>query len=243
MNRSKRLFITGISSDVGMGLVRKIINNYDVVIGQYRTYSDALDRLKSEYGDRLILIQADLSVQADIDKLITQLANQNTVIDHIVHLAAIPAQNLQFRKENWDHVSLNLDVSVKAIYTILQALLPPMVKQKYGKVVFMLSSYVVGVPPKYQSTYVVSKYTLWGLMNSLASEYSESGVTFNGVSPDMIETKFLRNLPHIVIEQTAQDSMLKRNLTVDDVIPAFEYLLSDESDNITGHNHEIRNRI
>lgn len=243
MNKGKSLFITGISSDVGMSLVRKIINNYEIIIGQYRTHSENLESLKQEFGDKLILIQADLSVQAEVDKMVNQLREQYDVIDHIVHLASIPAQNLQFRKENWSHVSENLDVSVRAIYNILQALLPAMVKQKYGKIVFMLSSYVIGVPPKYQSTYIVSKYALLGLMNSLASEYSESGITFNGVSPDMIETKFLRGLPHIIIEQNAQNSKLKRNLTVEDVIPSFEKLLSDESDNITGRNYEIRNRV
>ncbi len=235
--------MTGISSDVGMGLVRKIINNYEIVIGQYRTYSDNLDILKQEFGNKLILIQADLSLKEDVDKLINQIKEQFVVVDHIVHLVAIPAQNLQFRKENWNHVSENMNVSVKSIYSILQALLPPMVKQKYGKVVFMLSSYVVGVPPKFQSTYVISKHALLGLMNSLAAEYSEFGITFNGVSPDMIETKFLGALPHIIIEQNAQNSKLKRNLTVEDVIPSFEKLLSEESDNITGQNFEIRNRI
>lgn len=242
MNKGRKLFLTGISSDVGMGLVRKIINNYEIVIGQYRTYSDNLDILKQEFGNKLILIQADLSSKEDVDKLINQIKEQFVVVDHIVHLAAIPAQNLQFRKENWNHVSENMIVSVKSIYTILQALLPPMVKQKYGKVVFMLSSYVVGVPPKFQSTYVISKHALLGLMNSLAAEYSEFGITFNGVSPDMIETKFLSALPHIIIEQNAQNSKLKRNLTVEDVLPSFEKLLSDESDNITGQNFEIRNR-
>ena len=45
------------------------------------------------------------------------------------------------------------------------------------------------------------------------------------------------------MEQKAQASMLKRNLIVDDVVPTFEYFLSDGTDAITGQNFEIRNKL
>lgn len=242
MKENKNILIIGISSDIGLALVRKIMHHYTVIIGQYRTYTDELCELQKECGEKLVLLQADLSKDEDLEKLITQVKCKSIDIDHVVHLASLKARNMQFRKESWGIVNQNLDVSVKSIYKLLGVLLPGMVHRKYGKVVFMLSSYVIGVPPKFQSSYIVSKYALLGLMNSLAIEYIDYGITFNGVSPDMIETKFLRELPHWIAEQTAQTSIRKRNLTVEDVIPIFEFLLSDQSDNISGQNIEIRNR-
>ena len=58
----------------------------------------------------------------------------------------------------------------------------------------------------------------------------------NGVSPDMMETKFLADMPELIIRQYAENSPAGRNLTVEDVIPTFEYLLSDGADMVTGQN-------
>lgn len=119
---------------------------------------------------------------------------------------------------------------------ILQDFIPKMSKQRYGKIVFMLSAYVVGIPPKFQSSYITVKYALLGLMRNLASEYASKGVMVNGVSPDMMETKFLSELPDLVKEQSAKHNPLGRNIRVDEVVPTIEYLLSPASDIVTGQN-------
>jgi 3-oxoacyl-[acyl-carrier protein] reductase len=76
-------------------------------------------------------------------------------------------------------------------------------------------------------------------MRNLAAEYADRGITVNGVSPDMVETKFLDDIPDLVIKQNAEKSPLKRNLTPKDVIPAIKYLLSDEAEAVTGTNMGI----
>jgi len=73
----------------------------------------------------------------------------------------------------------------------------------------------------------------------LAAEYSDKGITVNGISPEMIETKFLSDLPTFVVEKNAIDSPLGRNLTVQDVVPMIEFLLSDSAIAITGQNLAI----
>lgn len=100
----------------------------------------------------------------------------------------------------------------------------------------MLTSCTENVPPKYLSPYVTVKYALLGLMKSLAAEYAEKGITVNGVSPDMMETRFLSEVSDIIVEKSAMTSPLGRNLTVQDAVPAFEYLLSDAAAAMTGQN-------
>lgn len=111
-----------------------------------------------------------------------------------------------------------------------------MVKQKYGKIVLMLSAYLLGVPPKFQGPYITVKYALLGLMRNLAAEYASKRIMVNAVSPDMMETKFLSDLPDLVKEQSAKNNPLGRNIYVNEVVPSIEYLLSDASDVITGQN-------
>ena len=55
----------------------------------------------------------------------------------------------------------------------------------------------------------------------------------------MIETKFLSDVPDLMIAQNAERSPLKKNLSVQDVIPALRFLLSDASQMITGINIPI----
>ena len=134
-------------------------------------------------------------------------------------------------------------MSVSSIIMILQRFLPIMSRKKYGKILFMLTSFTLNAPPKYQAPYITAKYALLGLMLDLAREYAEKGIMVNGISPEMMETKFISEMPELVIQQNAANSPIGRNLTVEDVVPSFLYLLSDYADAITGQNIGITGGI
>ena len=114
-----------------------------------------------------------------------------------------------------------------------------MAKKKYGKIVFMLSSYTIGTPPSAMAHYVTSKYALLGLAKTLSSEYSSKKICVNSISPSMIETNFLSEIPEMMVQLTADKHPLKRNGMPSDVIPAIKFLLSDDSNFITGVNIPI----
>lgn len=117
-----------------------------------------------------------------------------------------------------------------------QAFIPFMKKQKSGKIVVMLTIHTQGVPPSFVAPYVTVKYAMLGLVKSLAVEYAGKGIQVNGVSPEMIDTKFLSDMPDFVKEQSVLNFPMKRFLQVEDVIPTFEYLLSEAADCVTGQN-------
>ena len=136
----------------------------------------------------------------------------------------------------WNDYSVMLDTQIRSLYYAANCFIPRMAKQQYGKLVTVLSSHVIGTPPAYASAYITAKYAQLGFIKSLAAEYAGKSVQINSVSPSMIETKFLRGMPHLVAEQNSANHPLKRNATVEDVIPAIEFLLSDQSGFITGQN-------
>ena len=105
----------------------------------------------------------------------------------------------------------------------------------------MLTSCTINIPPKYLASYVTIKYALLGLVKALSAEYCSKGIEINGISPSMINTKFLNNIPELIVNQNAINSPTKKNLDVDDVIPTFEFLLSEKSNGITGQNIAITN--
>ncbi len=236
MVEDKVLLVTGASSDVGSELIKTIGQEYSRIWAHYMKSTEIVENLRIEFGDRIIPIQADFSDLKSTERFIEIIQQSDCYPDHIVHLSSQKAHNLQFHKHNWESYQREIDTSLRSITKILQAFIPRMVKNKYGKIVFMLSAYVLGVPPKFQSPYITVKYALLGLMKNLAAEYATKGITSNAVSPDMMETKFLSDLPDLIKEQNAKNNPLGRNICVKEVIPAIEYFLSPGSNAVTGQN-------
>lgn len=237
MDEKRVLLVTGASSDVGHQLIRSIAGNYQIILGHYNGSKEMLEKLGREFGEKIVPMQADFSSEGSIFSMAEEIRAKGYAPTHIVHLASPKAFNKKFHKCAWEEYQNGIDVSLRSIVLLLEAFIPDMVKMRYGRILFMLTSYVLGgVPPKYQSPYITVKYALYGLMRNLAAEYAEKGITVNAVSPDMMETKFLADIPDLIIQQNAERNPLKRNITVEDVVPAMEYLLSDEAAAVTGQN-------
>ena len=241
MNDGKTLLLTGASSDVGMCLMKKIAGRYDTIWAHYWHSVPQWDNIQTK--NAIIPIQADFSDLDSTKNLIHAIVASGKYPDHIVHLPACKMEYQRFPKCAWQDYQAGMDVSLRSIVLILQSFLPVMAKKKSGKIIFMLSSCVNGIPPKFQSPYVTTKYALLGLMKSLSAEYAERGITVNAISPDMMETKFLAGIPELIIEQNAKNSPMGRNIKIDEVIPAFVFLLSEEANAVTGQNFSITGGI
>ena len=103
----------------------------------------------------------------------------------------------------------------------------------------MLSSYVLGVPPIALTHYTTIKYSMLGLLKSLASEYANKNIQVNAISPSMCETKFLDGINEKLIEINAANNPLKRNASVNDITPIIKMLISRKSDYLNGVNIPI----
>lgn len=237
---NKKILIMGASSDIGFELINKIADKYSVIVAHYCNWNDKLEQLKKKYKSKICFFKADLCNISELNNMILEIKKEQLEPDHIVYLPAFKTNLQKFNKLEWDYFEKGWTISVQAAVILLQAFLPYMKKQKYGKVVFMLTSFTLDMPPKYQTAYTTVKYALLGLMKSLAVEYGEKGITVNGISPDMIQTKFLSNLPTIAIEQYIQSKPSRKILSVEDVVPTFCYLLSEGANCINGENIGIR---
>lgn len=236
MKDNKILLVTGASSDLGIEIIKLVNQNYGKILAHYNHENKRLLQLKDELGEHLELIQADLSDMYSVEQMIDKIWDMKVYPDHIIHLASPKFRIQKFLKESVDEFHENYAVSVESIIAILKAFMPAMVRQHYGKVVFALSSNVNGTPAKFQSVYTVNKYALLGLTKSLAVEYADKGICVNAVSPSMMDTKFLSEIPDLIVQQTANISPLKRNLNVQEVAPTFAYLLCSAADFVTGEN-------
>ncbi|MCR4788930.1 MAG: SDR family oxidoreductase [Lachnospiraceae bacterium] len=233
----KTLLLLGASSEVGNRILEDIGDNYSLIYAHYGKNADGLKSAKERFGDKIILIGDDFSSE-DAGKKVLEAIEENGIWpDHMIHLAAPGLEHIRFSKSTYDDFEKNLNICFKSAVTVSKDVIKHMDKDKKGgRVIFMLSSVTDGMPPKFMTPYVTAKYALLGFMKSLSTEYAGKGITVNGISPGMMETKFLSGIIDHAIEDNASKSPFGRNLYVEEVIPAFRFLLSDDASKITGQN-------
>jgi 3-oxoacyl-[acyl-carrier protein] reductase len=232
------ILIIGASSDIGLNLIENL-NDEALIIAHYNSSNHKLLELSKKINNEVIALKADLSKEDEIKNLLDVIESDYGLPSKIIHLAAPKFKNIRFKEIVWDDFQNEIDVSLKSIMLTLNRFLPKMAKLKQGKVVIMLSSVVINVPPKALTQYTTIKHALLGLVKSLASEYSNKNIQINAVSPSMIETKFLDNINEKLVELNAYNHPLKRNASINEVTPIIIMLISKESDYINGVNIPI----
>lgn len=235
----KIVLITGASSDLGISFIQENIAEYARVVAHYNHKNEAFEALLDAHKDKILPMQADFSKREEVERFVQALKGEKLVITHIVHLVSLPAKSIRFHKSEVDEYEAMMQVAFYSIVEILKAFIPAMQKQKFGRILFMLSAYTTIPDPKYAAPYVASKYALLGLLKSVSAEYAAKGITVNGISPQMIETKFLKEVPELIVEQHKSVSPLGRLLQKEDILPTMKLLLSDEATAITGENVSI----
>lgn len=211
----------------------------DEIIAQYCHSQDKLTELQKAIPAKMELWQADFSDEASTQSFAEKLRQANVVPTHILHVPAVPIENMRFTEIDWQDTEKQLNVQCRSLWVLLQAVIKGMAKAMAGKIIIGLSSYSLNVPPKFLAGYVTAKYALMGMGKALASEYASKGIQINMISPSMMETKFLANVYDGVVEQTAAANPLKRNARPEDVAGLIEYLFSDDNTFITGVNFPV----
>jgi 3-oxoacyl-[acyl-carrier protein] reductase len=226
--------ITGASSDIGIALIRHLLATTErrIVAHSFNSSTRILD-LQHEHPDRIIPVQADLSDLTAIAALGDHLLALGEMAA-VVHLPALKPVNDRFTKFKWDHFEKDLSIQVRSVAMLLQRLLPKMAKKPDSRIVFVLTSFVHGVPPKFTSMYTIVKYAQLGLMRCLAAEYAATNVRINAISPSMVDTQFLSDISELAVQMTAQANPLGRNATPADLLGALDLLLSPASNYMNG---------
>lgn len=229
-------FVTGATSDVGQALLRRLLKNAPAgtkVLAQGCGDVAKLRALCAQYPGQVQTFDVDLSDREAVAAL-AALITAGPAPTHFVHLPALPVVNKQFKRFDQDRFDKDMEIQLHSAIALCKAVLPAMARAKFGRVLFIQTSYTIGCPPKNTAAYVMAKSALGGLVKSLAVEYAPFGVTVNCVAPCLMETNFLKDTPELIVEAAAADNPMGRNATPEDVAPAMEFLLSEEARFITG---------
>jgi 3-oxoacyl-[acyl-carrier protein] reductase len=197
----------------------------------------AADETASELtaaGHAAIGVAVDVTDRASTDEMARAVADQLGRIDVLAANAGIyPEADLEaITGEQWDRM---MDINVKGVLHSIQACVPQMRGQAYGRIVLTssITGPVTGIPGF--AHYGASKAAMIGLMHSAAIEVARHGITINAVLPGNIETPGLADLgPEHRAAMTAAIPGGELG-QASDIGWAVRFLASPEARFITGH--------
>jgi len=179
-----------------------------------------------------IAVTANVTVSADVNKLVEQTLSSFGHVDILVNNAGITKDNLLMRmsEADWDLV---LSINLKGAFLCTQAVIRHMMKQRWGRIVNIAS--VVGVIGNAgQANYSASKAGLIGLTKSTAREVASRGITVNAVAPGFIDTGMTQKLTENVKQEFLKQIPVGYFGLPKDVANAVAFLASEEAHYITG---------
>jgi len=240
---TKIALVTGASRGIGRAIaIGMAKRGFDVAINDIERQKDALQDVAKEIeaaGRRALTVCADVSNKADVEAMVKKIADTFGRIDAIVNNAGILiASDVEhLKEEHWDSV---LDVNAKGTFLVVQAVLPYMKQQKYGRIVNIASIGGKHGAPE-QAHYSASKAAVMGFTRVLAQEVGTYGITANCICPGIILTDMGRvNLDDVAVRQSWQEKTAMRRIgDPEDVVGPVAFLASDDAGFVTGQSLNV----
>ncbi|GAA5666455.1 3-oxoacyl-[acyl-carrier-protein] reductase FabG [Brucella sp. NBRC 14130] len=241
--QAKIALVTGASRGIGRAIaIGMAKRGFDVAINDIERQQDALEEVAHAIeatGRRALIVHADVSNKAQVEAMVSNVVDVFGRIDALVNNAGIliAGDVEHLKEEHWDSV---LDVNAKGTFLVVQAALPHMKRQKYGRIVNIASIGGKHGAPE-QAHYSASKAAVMGFTRVLAQEVGTYGITANCICPGIILTDMGRvNLDDAAVRQAWQEKTAVRRIgDPEDVVGPVAFLASDDAAFVTGQSLNV----
>ena len=225
MLRGKVVMITGASRGLGRALALAFAREGVSLVINSRS-EDSLEPVAGEAketGAEVLAIPADVSVEAEVERLVNESVRRFGGIDVLVNNAGVLGPRVpieEYPEDEWRKV---LDANLTAPFLLIRTVIPRM--PEGGSIINMTSGVSVEGRAEW-GAYSVSKFGLEGLTQILAAELKERGIRVNSVDPGGMRTE-MRAAAYPDEDPTTR-------ITPEENTDVFLYLASDESREVTG---------
>tara|TARA_B100000686_G_scaffold172856_1_gene180024 strand:- start:479 stop:1240 length:762 start_codon:yes stop_codon:yes gene_type:complete len=232
----KVALITGAGQGMGKAIARSLGSlGANLVINDInlKAVKAAESNLKDD-GHKVIGVAGDVTSKTDVDHIISSTLQSYGSIHILINNAGIlrPTHLIDIEEDEWDLV---VNANLKSTYLCSRAVLEPMRKNKWGRIVNLSSS----AGRKYSTIggahYSAAKAGILGLTRHLAKEEAPNGITVNAICPGLIDTEMVRSTINPERTKEYADSFpIPRLGHPWEVAELVKFIASDQAAYITG---------
>lgn len=232
--QDKVAIITGGDSGIGKAVAIHFAREGADVVIVYRAEKEDAEETKTlveEKGRRALLIQTDVSKEANCINIVKQTITEFGKIDIVVNNAAIQVPHLDFSEiteEEWDET---FRVNIHAQFFLSKAALPYL---KAGASIINTASVNAYKGHIQLVDYTSTKGAIIAFTRSIALQLAEKGIRVNAVAPGPIWTPLIPSTMHKGLDVFGKEVPMKRAGQPAEVAPSYVFLASEDSSYFTG---------
>jgi len=228
------IIVTGANGGLGQAIARTFLNESadNFVWLAVNKNSERAIKMASEFAGRCATLNLDVTTRAAWDNAIKQALAQHERIDVLVNNAGRHRDGLlgTLEESAWEEV---ISTNLNGVFHGCQAVLPPMISQRQGRIINIASLSALLAPPG-QTNYAAAKAGVVALTQSLAKEVARIGITVNAICPGYIETEALAGMSPEERKIALSRVPIRRFGKPEEVAAAVRFLACSEAAYITG---------
>ena len=230
--------VTGAARGLGRAVAARLHERGASVAINVRDVARA-EQVAREIGDRARAVPADVAAPDGPESIVGHTLELFGRIDILINNAALPLTT-RFERITADEWRRAIEVNLTAPFLLMQAVVPTMKAQGYGRIVNISSTAGRMVSTLGGAHYTASKTGLLGLTRAAAKELGWFGITVNAVCPGMIDTELTRESASTeVLEALAKGFPVPRLGTALEVADLICFAASESAGYITGASLDI----
>jgi 3-oxoacyl-[acyl-carrier protein] reductase len=233
----KVALVTGASRGIGRAIAGMLAMHGATVWINYNRSRGAAESAAAEIkqlGGNCLTVKADVTQDDEVVAMFEAIA-QKGGLDILINNAGPKIVSGSFEDQSWANMQSAFDQVVGSVFRVTKAALPQLTRSK-GRIVNVVAAAVLGRTALTWMPYVTAKGALLSFTKNLAQELGPSGIRVNMVSPSMIDTDLVSDIPAKIRQMAVSRTPLRRIATVDDVAGAVLFLVSPYADFVTGDN-------
>ncbi|MDI6834182.1 SDR family oxidoreductase [Ciceribacter thiooxidans] len=213
--KGKIVAITGAASGIGLACARGLIDEGATVVLIDRA-REKLDALCAELGERARPLVVDLLNGAEVSGMLPRILDVAGGLDvfHANAGAYIGGAVAEGDPDAWDRM---LNLNINAAFRSVHAVLPHMIAQKSGDILFT-SSIAGVVPVVWEPIYTASKFAVQAFVHSTRRQVAQHGVRVGAVLPGPVVTALLDDWPKAKMEEALANGSLMQPKEVADAV-------------------------
>ncbi|MFA7555944.1 MAG: glucose 1-dehydrogenase [Spongiibacteraceae bacterium] len=232
--KGKVVFITGAGAGLGFACAQSFVKaGAKVALADISSeaVSSAVVSL-GEQGGEVIGLTGDVSIAADVERMLAEVIKSFGRLDIAVNNAGISSALVPLAETQESDYDRVMGVNIKGVWLCMRAELQQMEQQGSGCIVNIASALSQKTYPG-ASFYVSSKFAVAGLTRNAAVEYATKNIRINAVCPGNVATPLVVS----AVEDTsalAELHAMKRLGTPEEIANAVLFLASDLASFNTG---------